>query len=472
MTPAATFAEPPAARGAPATSPRPLFLRFLEIPFLAEATIFVTAAALILYGLGADALRDWDEATYATVAREMLERGDWLSPSLGEVYYPDKPPLVYWLMAAFDHLFGAGELSSRLAAALFGLLGVVGVFLVGRRLRSRETGLLAALVLATAPQWLRFSRQAMLDVPLSTALVFAMLGLVDSRWLLFGASMGIAFLIKGPSAVVALAIAALFAAFDLPGRVKTVALGVVLALLIAMPWHLYQIVAHGRAFTDYYIRFNVLERFARPLERHRGSSAYYLVRIFTETASPWHWVGIFALIASTGRAISRRFRRSEDLLILWFWVPLAMFTAARTKLTWYIMPVYPALAVVTAAWLVELAERPWVSRAVALLALVTILQSAGSDLVHYGRFEDSEATRAVLAALPPPDRAPVLEVATGIPAETARFYAHRTIDSCESPSSCRGWLLARADQVKSFGMRRAVAVSGKRALLGPIGEEQ
>ena len=400
----------------------------------------------------------------------MLERGDWLSPSLGEVYYPDKPPLVYWLMAVFDHLLGVGELSSRLAAALFGLLGVVGVFLVGRRLRGRETGLLAALVLATAPQWLRFSRQAMLDVPFLRGSSSRCSGssiragsCSERRW-------------ESPSSsrvrarCVALAIAALFAAFDLPGRVKTVALGVGLALFIAMPWHLYQIVAHGRAFTDYYIRFNVLERFARPLERHRGSSAYYLVRIFTETASPWHWVGVFALVASTGRAMARRFRRPEDLLILWFWVPLAMFTAARTKLTWYIMPVYPALALVTAAWLVELAERPWARRVVALLSLVTVLQSAGADLIHYGRVADSEATRAVLAALPPPDRAPVLEVATGIPAETARFYAHRTIDSCESPSSCRGWLLASADQVRSFGPRRAVAVSGKRVLLGPVSE--
>jgi 4-amino-4-deoxy-L-arabinose transferase-like glycosyltransferase len=188
----------------------------------------------------------------------------------------------------------------------------------------------------------------MFDVPLSAALVFAMLGLVDSSWLLFGASMGAAFLIKGPSAVVALAAAALFAAFDLRGRAKTVAFGAALALLT---------------------------------------------------------------------------------------------------------------------------ERPWVRRAVALLAFVTILQSAGSDLIQYGRFEDSEATRTVLAALPPPDRAPMLQVAMGIPAETARFYAHRPIDWCESPSRCLGWLLVRADQVTYFGPRLTVAISGRRALLGPVAEE-
>ncbi len=465
MSSDATFPEAASApRPPPVAWPRPL---------LAEATLLATVAALFLYRLGADALRDWDEATYAAVAREMLERRDWLSPSLGDVYFPNKPPLLYWLMAAFDRLFGAGEFSSRLPAALFGLLGVVGVFLVGRRLHGRKTGLLAALVLATAPQWLRFSRQAMLDVPLSAALVFAMLGLVDSSWLLFGASMGAAFLIKGPSALVALVAAALFAAFDLRGRAKTVAFGAALALLIATPWHVHQIVTHGRAFTDYYFGFNVLERFSKPLEGHGARRSYYLVRIFTGTANPWHWVGAFALVVFTGRAIAHRFRRPEDLVVLWFWVPLAMFTAAQTKLLWYVMPVYPALAIVTAAWLVELAvERPWVRRAVPLLAFVTILQSAGSDLIQYGRSENSEATRTVLAALPPPGRAPRLQVAIGIPAETACFYAHRPIDRCESPSRCRGWLLVRADQVTSFGSRRTVAISGKRALLGPVAEEK
>jgi 4-amino-4-deoxy-L-arabinose transferase-like glycosyltransferase len=166
----------------------------------------------------------------------------------------------------------------------------------------------------------------------------------------------------------------------------------------------------------------------------------------------------------TGRAIAHRFRPPEDLVVLGFWVPLAMFTAARTKLLWYVMPVYPALAIVTAAWLVELAtERPWVRRAVALLAFVTILQSAGSDLIQYGRFEDSEATRTVLAALPAPDRAPMLQVAMGIPAETARFYAHRPIDWCESPSRCLGWLLVRADQVTYFGPRPVRPERGRRA---------
>jgi 4-amino-4-deoxy-L-arabinose transferase len=232
----------------------------------------------------------------------------------------------------------------------------------------------------------------MLDVPLSAALVFAMLGLVDSSWLLFGASAGLAFLIKGPSAVVAIAAAALFAAFDLRRRAKTVVCGTAFALLIATPWHVHQILTHGRAFTDYYFGISVLERFSRPLEGHEARLWYYLVRIFTGTASPWHWVGVFALLAFTRRAIAHRFSREEDLLVLWFWVPFAIFTAARTKLIWYIVPVYPALAVVTAAWLVELAaERPGIRRAVALLAFVTILNRR--DRISFTMGSSSTAKR-------------------------------------------------------------------------------
>jgi hypothetical protein len=178
-------------------------------------------------------------------------------------------------MAAFDGLFGTGEFSSRFPAALFGLLGVVGVFLVGRRLHGRQAGLLAALVLTTAPQWLRFSRQAMLDVPLSASIVFAMLGLIDSSWLLFGVSMGgLSFGSSGGAEFCACGTRARswrrrcrssFAGPRGPHRLRP------------------RIVRGDGGFSDYYFGYSILDR--PRAAKHGARHSYYLSRIFTDSES-------------------------------------------------------------------------------------------------------------------------------------------------------------------------------------------
>ncbi|HEV2904499.1 MAG TPA: phospholipid carrier-dependent glycosyltransferase, partial [Pyrinomonadaceae bacterium] len=96
--------------------------------------LFVGLGAFYLYGLGSLPLVGPDEPRYAQVAREMLQRGDFITPTLGGVPWFEKPPLLYWMMMASYRVFGVSEFTARLGPAICGLLTAVFVFWAGKNI--------------------------------------------------------------------------------------------------------------------------------------------------------------------------------------------------------------------------------------------------------------------------------------------------------------------------------------------------
>ena len=119
---------------------------------------------IFLLGLGSPALYDPHESLYAEIAREMVVRGDWLTPHLNSTRYLDKPPLFYWLIAISYAVFGVSEFSARLPIALTGLGGVLVTWGIGRHLFDGRSGALAGLVLTTSVGYFVFSRQLLPDM--------------------------------------------------------------------------------------------------------------------------------------------------------------------------------------------------------------------------------------------------------------------------------------------------------------------
>ena len=435
---------------------------------LPEILLAVLAAVLCLADLGGGALRDWDEATYAAVAREGVESGSWASLQLDGRLYAEKAPLVFWCMEASYRLLGVSEAAARLPSALFGIAGVVLAYRIARRLAGRPAAQLAALVLVTAPEWLSSSRQAMLDVPLATCLAAALLGALEGRWPLIGIGLGAAAMVKGPAALVALPVLGVWALTGAERR-RQAAKGLLLALALAAPWHVAQIALHGDAFVAWYFGFNVVSRLSAAVEGHHGPWWFYLDYIFGWT-SPWHWLGAFALAATTYRAVRARSDPGRVLVLAWFWTVLVAFTAAPTKLGWYVVPAYPALAVLTACWLAEAAPgRRWLRATVAVLAVATPLFAFGRIVAGRMRSDDADATRSVLLRLPPTSEAAVLFVADGLAVETARFYAHRELRSLArgAPLPSGAWVLAASVPRELGAATRVIASEGSRVLLGP-----
>lgn len=343
---------------------RPLSLppRALEAALL--AALFALAAWLLFGELGAASFHDGDEALYASAARAMARGEGWLTPSYwGEPLF-HKPPLLYWLMAASQELLpGSLELASRLPSALFSLALVGLVYATARRLAGIWAAALAALLLLSNHAWLfeHGARSANLDAALAT-LMFASLVAAAGRsraslWASATCAAGV-MLVKLPLvAFVALPIALHLARTDRARLAAWSRAALVTALLVALPWHAWMLLEHGRAFWDVYVGYEMLGRTGEAVSDADAGRAAHLVAL-ARACLPWTPLALLATgWALSGRGLDARGREERRLLALYVVLLVAALFLVRSKWPWYVLPTYPALAVLTATFLVELTRR-------------------------------------------------------------------------------------------------------------------
>ena len=175
------------------------------------ALIAAIAAFSFIPWLGRLHLFDWDEINFAEAAREMLVTGDYRRVQIGFQPFAEKPPLFMWVQASSMRIFGVGEFAARLPNAIVGIITLVGIYLLGRRLVDRRFGLWWALAFGGSLLPNLYFRSGIID-PFFNLLIFA--GIVAlfefehqrhthglSRWallLIAGTSIGLAVLTKGP----------------------------------------------------------------------------------------------------------------------------------------------------------------------------------------------------------------------------------------------------------------------------------
>src|SRR3954469_9039278 len=133
---------------------------------------------LYFFRLGSYPLSDPDEGRNAEIAREMLASGDWVTPRLNGVNYFEKPPLVYWVTALSEKIFGLNEWAVRAVPALFALWGVLLTYAAARRLFDPETGLAAAVVLGTSLLWFAIGHIPILDMAVSVMMARALFAFI------------------------------------------------------------------------------------------------------------------------------------------------------------------------------------------------------------------------------------------------------------------------------------------------------
>jgi hypothetical protein len=346
--------------------------------------ILIMAAFILFFHLGQGSLNDWDEATYAEVAREMIARSDWITPYWNGVPFNDKPPLVMWLMAAGMKITSSMELATRYPSALAGFFVIILTALLGRVLFCTWTGLTAAvLLLLSSESWdvnfVLLARQGMLDAPLTACTLWAFLHFYagirrPQHWLLMGIPIGLAVMTKSflvlPTTIAFFVFVLMLAAqgyrFASP-HWRYAAGGVAVALAISLPWHLIQISMHGQEFLDGY----VVRHFMKTQQVESGNSGgrtFYL-RAIGEAFPYLAWSIIPAVCFAIWRAF--RFHDSRALLLLtWIAVPLLLFSSIPTKLPWYILPIFPALVLVIAFFFRAAIPRHWVPETIFLVTLI------------------------------------------------------------------------------------------------------
>src|SRR5579864_8515910 len=127
-------------------------------------------AFLFFYGLGQFGLIGADEPRYAQVAREMLDRRDWITPILGGDPWLEKPPLYYWQAMLAFFVFGVSDTAARIPAGIDATLLVIAVYLFFRKFR-RGVEVDAALITASCAGIIGYARAASMDMALTA--VFA-----------------------------------------------------------------------------------------------------------------------------------------------------------------------------------------------------------------------------------------------------------------------------------------------------------
>jgi 4-amino-4-deoxy-L-arabinose transferase-like glycosyltransferase len=343
---------------------------------LCALLVLLLAAFNVFAGLGQSRIDDSDEARYGVSAYEMARNRSFLVTTYGDQpeYWNLKPPLGYWPIALSFYLFGVSPLTLRLPSALFALATVALTMAFCRRALNRRAALIAGLIVATTFGF--FSHHGARSGDLDSALTFLLVlaacqipRLAESSWrvVAFSGLLGAGFLLKSFAIVPVALVAALFLASTGSWRKLRPAAclaGAALFVGVVGAWALARWHADG---SPYFLRRMVgedlLARSMRQIDKGTSPPWSYLTALLDRFA-PWPLLlagALFAARASGWRRawekIGAKGRRAAQLLALWIGVPLTLFSLARTHHHWYMDPVYPALAAVTACALLSLLRR-------------------------------------------------------------------------------------------------------------------
>ena len=387
--------------------------------------LFAIGYLAFLHNLGSIGLVDETEPKFAEAARQMLVRGDWITPYFNDEPRFDKPPLVYWLMALGYRILGVNEWAVRLpsalaAIALMGLLFYTLQKYAGRdrfgiapppsqakspngHLDGQETSTssniapnmapwfcagLGAALFALNPQNLVWGRIGVSDMLLTgcmgSALLAFFLGytgaeesdarsnLISQRWYLtFYILSGLAVLTKGPVGIVLPAIVVGGFLFYLGQfwqvlREMQPLRGMAIFSAIVVPWYLLVWQANGAAFVDSFFGYHNFERFTRVVNQH-AAPWYFYVLVVLLACAPWS-VYLPMAIARLKLHQRRHWQKSSRDRHLglfagfWFAGIFGFFTLASTKLPSYTLPLIPAAAILVSLQLTRDFFQPTVSK--------------------------------------------------------------------------------------------------------------
>ena len=304
-----------------------------------------------------------DEGRYAEIPREMVVSGDWTTPRLNGLKYFEKPPLQYWATAAAYTVFGEHQWTSRLWMGLTGFAGILLVWFAGLRLFGREAAGYAAILLGSSMLYVLMGHINTLDMGVTFFLTLGIAGLLLGQtqtdttkrrnWMLLAwAALGLAVLSKGLMGLV-LPGAALFIYavvqrdFSVFKRMHWLP-GLAVFLLITAPWF-YLVM---KANPEFFQRFFIYEHYTRFTTKDLGRYQpwYYFIPILLAGMLPWTVLMFDTLFrAAFGSELGRDSKlpgtfNAARFLLIWAVFIYLFFTVSGSKLPSYLLPMFPALA--------------------------------------------------------------------------------------------------------------------------------
>jgi 4-amino-4-deoxy-L-arabinose transferase-like glycosyltransferase len=313
-----------------------------------------------------------DEGRYAEISREMVASGDWVTPRLNDLKYFEKPPLQYWATATAYELFGEHQWTSRLWVSLTGFLGLLLVWFTGGRLFGSAAGRYSAVLLGGSLLYSLMSHINTLDMGVTFFITLGISGLLlgqhaesDDRtrrnWMLLAwISLALAVLSKGLMGLV-LPGAALFlySVFQRDiGVWKRMhwGLGLALFMLVVTPWFYLVMKANPEFFQKFFIYEHYTRFTTKDLGRYQPW--YYFVPVLLFGMLPWTLLMFDTLLRTWKDSVySGKVFNPERFLLIWVVFIYVFFSISGSKLPSYLLPMFPALALLMGKQLALMDEK-------------------------------------------------------------------------------------------------------------------
>jgi len=312
----------------------------------------------LFWDLGKNTLLDWDEAIYASVSKNIISTGNFLTLQWPvDTNWFEKPPLYFWISSFFMRIFGVNEFSARLPSAIFALLGILLVYKFSSYLfKSKITGFLSALMLATTAHYIYYARMGMLDVMVT---FFITLSLYfgykfytenNTKYSLYsGLACGFGVLVKSVVGILPLAILGIFGVtllllnkVSLKKLSTGISLFLISFLLVAMPWHFYMYQLYGSEFLNSYFFTHILNRGITD-QQGKTESFFWYLEVIKVSFRLWSLL----LLPASILAIKKIFNKDTRYIFLTISTVIIFlfFSFSNSKLIWYIIPLYPLLSI-------------------------------------------------------------------------------------------------------------------------------
>lgn len=326
---------------------------------LRDLVLLAFLSAILLYSFsGTYPLANPDEGRNAEIAREMVQSGDWVLPRLNGVIYYEKPPLVYWLNAVGLSVGLRSEWALRAVPVGFGVLGLLFTWLGAASLGGRRAGWIAAALAGSCLMWFMLAHILILDMAVSALITGTLVCFLRGVLLPAGAARRAWFL--GLYACAALAVLAKgLIGLALPGAIMFLWLlvfrqwrhllpmhllsGGLLFLAIAAPWHL---LAWQRdpSWAWYYFVHEHWLRFTTTIH-DRAQPWWYFIPMLLAGFLPWSFHVVRGVVAAFRNTPRGQVRSALWFLVLWAAFIFLFFSRSQSKLPPYILPMFPALAI-------------------------------------------------------------------------------------------------------------------------------
>ncbi len=313
--------------------------------------------------LGSVHLFDWDEINFAESAREMLVTGDYFRVRVGFLPFWEKPPFFFWLQAGFMKIFGVNEFAARLPNALFGIITLVTLYVIGKKEKGVRFGLIWALLFFGSMLPHLYFKSGIIDPVFNffifTAIYFLMKALNNTEYKLrnsaiSGALIGFAIITKGPVGFLLLLLTFIIILIlerfkNLP-RLKDIAVFALTTFLVSFMWYGAEVIANGPWFLVEFLKYQI-DLFTRPVAGHEQPFYYHFVVVFLG-CFPMSVLALGSFNISTIAA-----NPLAKWMMVLFWVVMVLFTIVTTKIVHYSSMAYLPLSFLAALYITRLVNK-------------------------------------------------------------------------------------------------------------------